>query len=200
MRARVGDKLHPPASQHPLLPCLVALCDARTPPLQVNHGGDWVTVDPVHGTYTVNVGDMLEVWTNGRYPAPEHRVLARADSERFSAPFFYNPSYDAHVAPLRYVGCATLPVFARSRCAYHRLGACHKTKRHCRCGLRGCVVLGACYRDVHSNMTASGSAALAAPRFRPVHWGEFRRRRFEGDLADVGREIQISDFLIEQHA
>ena len=114
MRARVGDKLHPPASQHPLLPCLVALCDARTPPLQVNHGGDWVTVDPVHGTYTVNVGDMLEVWTNGRYPASEHRVLARADSERFSAPFFYNPSYDAHVAPLRYVGCATLPVFARS--------------------------------------------------------------------------------------
>ena len=27
-----------------------------------------------------------------------------------------------------------------------------------------------------------------------VNWGEFRRRRFEGDYADVGKEVQIAQF------
>ena len=33
-------------------------------------------------------------------------------------------------------------------------------------------------------------------RYRPVNWGEFRRRRIEGDMADVGAEVQISDYLL----
>lgn len=36
----------------------------------------------------------------------------------------------------------------------------------------------------------------SAPRYSAINWGHFRRRRFEGDYADVGREIQIEDFLI----
>ncbi|KAH8059226.1 iron ascorbate-dependent oxidoreductase [Aureococcus anophagefferens] len=44
----------------------------------------------------LQVGDMLQVLSNGAYRAPEHRVLASAPgAERFSAPFFYNPAYDA---------------------------------------------------------------------------------------------------------
>jgi hypothetical protein len=31
---------------------------------------------------------------------------------------------------------------------------------------------------------------------RPVSWGGFRRLRFEGDFADGGREVQISDFRV----
>ncbi|KAH8092297.1 iron ascorbate-dependent oxidoreductase [Aureococcus anophagefferens] len=43
----------------------------------------------------LQVGDMLQVLSNGAYRAPEHRVLASAPgAERFSAPFFYNPAYD----------------------------------------------------------------------------------------------------------
>ena len=34
-----------------------------------------------------------------------------------------------------------------------------------------------------------------SPRYRPINWGEFRAGRAAGDYADVGTEIQISDFL-----
>mmetsp|Transcript_1461 Transcript_1461/g.4418 ORF Transcript_1461/g.4418 Transcript_1461/m.4418 type:complete len:317 (-) Transcript_1461:57-1007(-) len=33
-------------------------------------------------------------------------------------------------------------------------------------------------------------------KYRPVNWGEFRRRRFEGDFSDVGKEVQISDYRL----
>lgn len=36
------------------------------------------------------------------------------------------------------------------------------------------------------------------PKYSPLVWGEFRRRRFEGDYADFGREIQIEDFQWKQ--
>lgn len=29
--------------------------------------GEWVPVDPVPGALTINTGDMLVVWSNGRY-------------------------------------------------------------------------------------------------------------------------------------
>ena len=88
--------------------CLTLLYqDPTCSALQVNvraHAGGaprWVSVDPVAGALTVNVGDMLQVLSNGAYRAPEHRVLASAPgAERFSAPFFYNPAYDAEVRPL----------------------------------------------------------------------------------------------------
>ncbi|KAJ1456544.1 hypothetical protein M885DRAFT_517325 [Pelagophyceae sp. CCMP2097] len=66
--------------------------DAASPP-------QWIDVSPVPGALTVNVGDMLQVLSNGRYKAPEHRVLASAIRERYSAPFFYNPSFKAIIAP-----------------------------------------------------------------------------------------------------
>jgi isopenicillin N synthase-like dioxygenase len=40
------------------------------------------------------------VWSNNEYKAPEHRVRASTESERYSAPFFYNPSYETVVTPI----------------------------------------------------------------------------------------------------
>jgi len=83
------------------------LQDPDVSSLQVNlnaHGSgdpEWVDVTPVPGALTVNVGDMLQVLSNGKYKAPEHRVLASPPGKvRYSAPFFYNPAYDAEIAPL----------------------------------------------------------------------------------------------------
>ncbi|CAM9397850.1 unnamed protein product, partial [Sphacelaria rigidula] len=61
---------------------------------QVNHQstGRWVSIPPVEDALTINVGDMLQVWSNDRFRAPEHRVLSQTDRDRFSAPFFYNPA------------------------------------------------------------------------------------------------------------
>lgn len=90
----------------------VLLADAR-PGLQFSHGGAWHTVAPRPGALTVNIGDVVQVWSNDRYVAPLHRVLASVDTARYSAPFFYNPSYTTDYAPLPGVVSETAPALYR---------------------------------------------------------------------------------------
>lgn len=106
--------------------------------LQVYRDGYWHDVEPLPSAFTINIGDMVQIWSNDRYRAPQHRVLAMDQSDRISIPFFYNPCYAAEVRPLD-------PV----------------------------------------------------PRYRPLNWGEFRRRRADGDFANYGTEVQINEWRIE---
>ena len=68
--------------------------------LQAMRGERLVLIEPVSGALTVNLGDMLQVWSNDRLRSPIHRVIAHPERERYSAPFFWNPAYDAVCAPL----------------------------------------------------------------------------------------------------
>lgn len=45
----------------------------------------------------VNVGDQMERWTNGLLAATRHRVVNISSRERYSIPFFFDPSYFARV-------------------------------------------------------------------------------------------------------
>ena len=47
----------------------------------------------------MNTGDLLQIWSNDRFPAPVHRVLANKKYERYSAAFFFNPKYETNVVP-----------------------------------------------------------------------------------------------------
>jgi isopenicillin N synthase-like dioxygenase len=78
----------------------VLLQDDGCHSLQVLKDDQWITVHPVPGALTINTGDMAQIWSNGKYKAPLHRVLTNETKERYSAPFFYNPSYYARVEPL----------------------------------------------------------------------------------------------------
>jgi isopenicillin N synthase-like dioxygenase len=121
---------------------LTILFQDRQPGLQVWRDDRWHLVRAEPGTLTVNIGDIVQVWSNDHYAAPLHRVLANSTAPRYSAPFFFNPAHSADYAPLPSL-CADEP-----------------------------------------------------PRYRPINWGEFRAQRAAGDYADVGAEIQISDFRI----
>ena len=68
--------------------------------LEIFHDGQWIPVEPVRGALVINIGDMVQVWTNDLYRAPVHRVLASVSNDRYSLPFFYNPAYDTQYAPL----------------------------------------------------------------------------------------------------
>ena len=57
-------------------------------------------VEPVTDALVVNIGDIVQVWSNDRYPAPAHRVRASTNRERYSLPFFFNPVSEAVYAPL----------------------------------------------------------------------------------------------------
>mmetsp|Transcript_73790 Transcript_73790/g.164012 ORF Transcript_73790/g.164012 Transcript_73790/m.164012 type:complete len:264 (+) Transcript_73790:22-813(+) len=57
-----------------------------------NIDGEWITVEPVPGAFTCNVGDMLARWTNGLFASTPHRVLPPPEgSSRISVPFFFEP-------------------------------------------------------------------------------------------------------------
>ncbi|CAI5734977.1 unnamed protein product [Hyaloperonospora brassicae] len=80
----------------------ILLQDDDVASLQVLHreSGTWVDVPPRRGTFTINTGDLLQVWSNDQFMAPLHRVLASGKADRFSAPFFYLPAYTVQVEPI----------------------------------------------------------------------------------------------------
>nr|ACG42152.1 flavonol synthase/flavanone 3-hydroxylase [Zea mays] len=60
----------------------------------------WLPVTPLQGAFVVNVGDVLEIFTNGRYRSVEHRALVNAHTERLSIAAFHSPSIHATIGPL----------------------------------------------------------------------------------------------------
>ena len=76
------------------------LLKPTAPGLEVLNGaGEWIDVPPIPGTFVVNVGDMLELWTNGAFVATTHRVR-KVKEERYSFPLFFNVDYHTVVQPL----------------------------------------------------------------------------------------------------
>ena len=69
--------------------------------LQVEKDGRWYTVSAERGSIIINIGDVVQVWSNDRYKAPLHRVLASKTHTRYSAPFFLNPAFQTDYAPLQ---------------------------------------------------------------------------------------------------
>ncbi|PKU66857.1 protein DMR6-LIKE OXYGENASE 2 [Dendrobium catenatum] len=59
--------------------------------LQVMRDGKWVAVEAEAGELVVNVGDQLQVLSNGRYTSVLHRAVVNKDIERLSVPTFYCP-------------------------------------------------------------------------------------------------------------
>jgi isopenicillin N synthase-like dioxygenase len=73
---------------------------ATAPGLQVvNKQGEWVDVPLIEGTMIMNIGDMMEILSNGRYVATRHRVKTVRE-ERYSFPLFFSCDYDHVIAPI----------------------------------------------------------------------------------------------------
>ena len=77
---------------------LTLLLTDENPGLQIfTNDGKWIDAPYKKGALIVNVGDMLERWTNGLFKSTVHRVLSSGKSERYSIPFFYDPNFDTEV-------------------------------------------------------------------------------------------------------
>ena len=61
--------------------------------------GKWLRVPAEEASLVVNFGGLLERWTGGLIKATRHGVGA-VNSERFSIPFFMEPSPDTLISPL----------------------------------------------------------------------------------------------------
>lgn len=76
------------------------LLAVTAPGLQViDKKGAWVDVPLLDGTMIMNIGDMMEILSNGRYLATRHRVK-KVPEERYSFPMFCAFDYDYVVAPV----------------------------------------------------------------------------------------------------
>lgn len=87
-------------SQHSDAGALTVLLQDEVAGLQVLRDDCWFDLPPMPGTLTINIGDMLQIWSNDRYRAPLHRVRASSVAARFSSAYFCNPDHNAVVAPL----------------------------------------------------------------------------------------------------
>ena len=132
-------------NEHSDAGALTLLLQDAQPGLEVCRDGEWHLVEPRAGALVVNLGDMAQVWSNDQYRAALHRVITNSDKDRYSAPYFFNPSYETEYAPLP-----------------------------------------SCVSDERP------------ARYRPINWREFRTRRADGDFADYGAEVQISDYRIRE--
>ena len=73
--------------------------DDKVSGLQLLKDGQWIDVPPMHHSIVVNLGDQLEVITNGKYKSVMHRVITQTDGTRMSLASFYNPGSDAVIFP-----------------------------------------------------------------------------------------------------
>ncbi len=68
--------------------------------VQVRESGEWIEAPPLPGTFVVNIGDMLELWTHGIYRATLHRVRNKTREDRLSFPYFFDPSWHSPLKPI----------------------------------------------------------------------------------------------------
>ncbi|KAL6579865.1 Aconitate hydratase mitochondrial [Orobanche minor] len=74
--------------------------DDKVSGLQLLKDGEWIDVPPMRHSIVVNIGDQLEVITNGKYKSVMHRVIAQTDGTgRMSLASFYNPGSEAVIYP-----------------------------------------------------------------------------------------------------
>ncbi|CAK9309575.1 unnamed protein product [Citrullus colocynthis] len=74
--------------------------DDKVSGLQLLKDDNWIDVPPMRHAIVVNLGDQLEVITNGRYKSVMHRVITQTSGTgRMSIASFYNPGSDAVIFP-----------------------------------------------------------------------------------------------------
>ncbi|KAI3979597.1 hypothetical protein MKX01_013692 [Papaver californicum] len=68
--------------------------------LQILKDDKWVPVQPIENALVINIGDTLEVLTNGKYKSIEHQAVTNKNKDRLSIVTFYAPSYEIELGPL----------------------------------------------------------------------------------------------------
>ncbi|KAF5184589.1 Srg1 [Thalictrum thalictroides] len=67
--------------------------------LQIRKDGMWIPIKSLPNAFIVNIGDILEIVTNGIYRSIEHRATVNKQKERLSIATFYSPRFDREIGP-----------------------------------------------------------------------------------------------------
>ena len=107
--------LHYPATKTPILQkqqragahtdygsLTILLPQEETSGLQIKHGDEWIDVPAPKNCFVINIGDLMEFWTGGRWVSTLHRVVAKPNqAARKSIAYFHQPNWDAVIKPMQ---------------------------------------------------------------------------------------------------
>ncbi|KAJ8639010.1 hypothetical protein MRB53_015704 [Persea americana] len=68
--------------------------------LQIRKEGLWIPVKPLPNAFIINIGDIVEIISNGVYRSIEHRATANSEQERLSIAAFHSPRLTAEIGPV----------------------------------------------------------------------------------------------------
>ena len=90
------------ASPHEDINFITLLIGGHQPGLEVLNGDKWLKADFSRDEIVVNVGDMLQRYTNKYLVSATHRVTngEEMNTQRISIPFFLHPRSDFLIKPL----------------------------------------------------------------------------------------------------
>ncbi len=65
--------------------------------LQIFHAPSnaWLPVPAIEDSLVINIGDLVNKWTDGKYNSTLHRVVNASDGDRYSVPCFYHGDLSA---------------------------------------------------------------------------------------------------------
>ncbi|PKI39990.1 gibberellin 20-oxidase-like protein isoform X2 [Punica granatum] len=76
--------------QHTDMSCITIVYQDEIGGLQVrSQSGKWFDISPREEILVVNIGDLLQAWSNDRLRSSEHRVMLKAPRNRLSLAFFW---------------------------------------------------------------------------------------------------------------
>ena len=69
--------------------------------LQIKKKNSWIDVPALEDCLIINIGDLMELWTAGRWVSTLHRVIARPNQPpRKSLAYFHQPDWDSIINPI----------------------------------------------------------------------------------------------------
>uniref|UniRef100_A0A7C9AMP4 6-beta-hydroxyhyoscyamine epoxidase n=1 Tax=Opuntia streptacantha TaxID=393608 RepID=A0A7C9AMP4_OPUST len=81
--------------------------------LQVLRNGEWIGVEAIPDAFVVNIGQQLQIVSNGRLRSSEHRAVTNKTKARITAAFFIEPTKECIVEPAKAIVNAQSPAIYR---------------------------------------------------------------------------------------
>ncbi|XP_058114291.1 protein SRG1-like [Magnolia sinica] len=77
----------------------ILLQDNSVDGLEVFKDGKWIKIPAIPHALLVNIGDQLEIMSNGIFKSPVHRAVTNSEKERMSVAMFYAPEMEKEIGP-----------------------------------------------------------------------------------------------------
>lgn len=65
-----------------------------------NLSGEWIRAPSIPGTFVINIGNIMQMWTGGQFSSTPHRVINAGGRDRYSIPVFVYPDHHVRIGPL----------------------------------------------------------------------------------------------------